>query len=1202
VSIKTLLFLLFLYVCLVWVAAFGLHSGPEIEPFGLLWTAVGIIAVLAFVILSWAWGAWRLYRAKVRQRPPAPPKPVQKANPEDVAVESLIRDANTALARISAVGNSRAGADLRRLPLYLLTGPSGSGKTSTFANAGFEPHWLAGNAPDARRPVRTELMNLWFSGGAIFVELSGQAFTAGGETWLRLLKALRGEDRRPFWQRILRDKKAHGSISGVVGFCHARDLVGASSDPQRLETASGIWKDRLTAITEVFGGSFPVYQVISNCDAIPFFNEFFRKLPDAGIGQPLGSAVPPISETISETRDQRVRRLIDSFRALYRAIVERRVLHLAQESNTKIRPAIYEFPRELKKIRSALVQFLTDAIEFSPIEPGPRLCGYYLTATRETVALQGAVVPADDPSVANTEASRFFRGDATNIFQADAQSVAIRPGVSGVQWLFAPDIFGKVLPAGAPPKAVVVAFGDRRVERFRLLLMTATAALCLLMCIGFTISWFGNRDLLNRVQTTAEVVPPVAQVEPTLSALHALDGLRVILKNLGNRQGIGMHLGLYTGNRIALPLRAAYFERLQSLLLNGINSRLVEALQTADTSDAGLLYSFLRTHLMITTRACEPETRLVTEVLRKESPTPSYESDARQWQILAGRQIDYYAEELKHENPCHLTPSSAASNKAREALQRLNGVSTVYADIISAAEKGVARPTRLGDLAPGYEQTLAGPPDISPAFSPVGKDMVLKRAKDFHAGPVDGCAVGDRAGSKVDLNAIQAQYIRDYIENWRKYLAGFSVIRYKSAQDAAGKLASLSDHKSPLLALFALTSSATDFKPSVVSREMDHGSKVLGNLFNNGPSAKPTETMRRAIGGEFQDIGAVFQPVQWVVAPGDEKWVSDKNAAYLDSLAQLGHSMQDIADSKNPSDSAPFQSANQNAEKALDAVRQLAKGFKPAEAGGVDGIAERLLREPIEQARGFIHDPLENQKSRIEAQFQSLCRTVGPILRKYPFQSSSDSEATLQEFTNAFAPGTGAIPKFESEALGDLIVKDGAAWKVKDPQQKLIPTQRLLTLVNRAQAVTNAFFPPGATSPRLVYLLRPKLDAGQKGPVIELDVDGQHHRWDNSVQAQFIWPAPSGGKPGAVARAGDSNFAAGFASEEGTWAIFRIIGDAEPRALQDPVIVWKYTKGNKGRGVEITPAPIRLEVVELGADVFNPKFYEGLQCSGSAIQ
>jgi len=41
VSIKTLLFVLFLYVCLVWVGAALLHSGPELLEFGFRWTALG---------------------------------------------------------------------------------------------------------------------------------------------------------------------------------------------------------------------------------------------------------------------------------------------------------------------------------------------------------------------------------------------------------------------------------------------------------------------------------------------------------------------------------------------------------------------------------------------------------------------------------------------------------------------------------------------------------------------------------------------------------------------------------------------------------------------------------------------------------------------------------------------------------------------------------------------------------------------------------------------------------------------------------------------------------------------------------------------------------------------------------------------------------------------------------------------------------
>ena len=46
-TIKSLFFCLFLYVCLVWVgAAYFNTTGAEIQHYGLLGTAIGLIAVL----------------------------------------------------------------------------------------------------------------------------------------------------------------------------------------------------------------------------------------------------------------------------------------------------------------------------------------------------------------------------------------------------------------------------------------------------------------------------------------------------------------------------------------------------------------------------------------------------------------------------------------------------------------------------------------------------------------------------------------------------------------------------------------------------------------------------------------------------------------------------------------------------------------------------------------------------------------------------------------------------------------------------------------------------------------------------------------------------------------------------------------------------------------------------------------------------
>ena len=95
------------------------------------------------------------------------------------------------------------------------------------------------------------------------------------------------------------------------------------------------------------------------------------------------------------------------------------------------------------------------------------------------------------------------------------------------------------------------------------------------------------------------------------------------------------------------------------------------------------------------------------------------------------------------------------------------------------------------------------------------------------------------------------------------------------------------------------------------------------------------------------DISKFFQPVYVVEPPGSDTWVVDKNAAYIEALSQLRHSMQDIADGGKNIDLAVAQTASQNYEKALEAVRQITRAFKPVGVGGLDGTVERLLEEPI---------------------------------------------------------------------------------------------------------------------------------------------------------------------------------------------------------------------------------------------------------------
>ena len=265
----------------------------------------------------------------------------------------------------------------------------------------------------------------------------------------------------------------------------------------------------------------------------------------------------------------------------------------------------------------------------------------------------------------------------------------------------------------------------------------------------------------------------------------------------------------------------------------------------------------------------------------------------------------------------------------------------------------------------------------------------------------------------------------------------------------------------------------------------------------------------------------------------------------------------------------------------------------------------RLIEDPIRLTNAFIvKDPAKAGTAKVNGELRTFCLSQRNILRKYPFQSSSTDDATLEEFAAIFQPAVGAIWKFQQQSLAELTVKEGGVWKPKDPAKKPLVTPEMLAFLNRAQAITDAFYPGGAAQPQFTYALRPKLDSRWTGFTLELEVDGVPHQWVTGVQHQFTWPpAPGAKNAGAVVRLRTStNGVIPVASQGGVWGIFRAFGDAQPREPNVRLVEWKYTRSGLGRKEPIDP-PVNLEIAGFpgGQDVFNPKFWEGLRCPSLAV-
>jgi len=1219
VTFKSLFFTLFLLVALAWVAA-AIWYRPELLDQGLVGTAIALVVVLVLLVFSRALGWWRLWRARVAAKPAKPKPAAEPIHPDDQALITLIAEANIELAKHPSFAGKRHSNPLSAFPVYLLVGPEGSGKTSAFLNSGLEPQLLAGQGIT---PISsTRLTNLWLAKNAIFAEIGGRAFAGDLSRLSQLLHLLRGERPMGRWRRLWGEPESQMDLRGVIAFCDCKEFTGATSDPERLERSVGDWQQRLRAIAEVFGSEFPAYVVVTKCDKIPFFSDFFRRLPESEAGQVLGCTLPvgvtdrSTSEVFAEAE---AKRLTASFRPLYHALARRRLACLGREPNLVQRPGIYEFPRELKRIRSSLVQFLTGVFLPNLLGPSPLLRGYYLTGVRETeVMADPAVARTDLEPRASMETTILFRSPATQIFQTGAlQKPASGQGRFVQRWLFVTDLFHQVVLLDQFSRRVRAEVSP--LNRYRRLAFGGVCAVCALLCCGFTWSWASNRELLANVQSAADVKIG-HQTPAALGDLGALEQLRVQVVRLEGDMPWSYHWGLYSGNRALPEARAIYFRRFQKVLLNDLNAVMISDLDALPlTSDVNAaynpVYNTLKTHLIITSGSCGVDSALVSRVLKEECSriAPDASSD---WQTLANRQIDFYAQELEQGNPARTSENVEARDHARQYLKRIKGVDTVYAGILADTKNHVSKISSLADLAPNYAQVLNGPQDVDVAFSKGGWAYFEKASKESKPGTFgEPCVVGDGLISGLTQNAevgqeIQRRYITEYIERWRQFVQGFTILKYRGSDDAARKLRILADHKSPLLAVLFLTANQTSFpqaNPLAEGKMAQQVSKFFGSL----KKAEPKVT-----GGNLDipgnslpsptEIDRFFQPVHWVAPPGSETWIGDKNAAYMEALDALGHSMQAIAEAGRTPDPAVHQTASQNYEKAMGAARQISRGFKPVGVGGLDTTVEALLEAPIQATYPLIIHNIEHAGAqKVNGDLRAFCGSQRTVFHKYPFQSSAADDLSLTELAGFLQPMTGAIWKFQQQSLADLVVKDGSQWKAKDPSGKVQVTPELLGFLNRVQVATDVFYAAGAAQAQLTYTLRPKLDPKLKDSILELEIDGKSYPWTNGLQKQFTWPAPLGTeRPEAIARLKSGGISFPFASEGGFWGIFKILADAEARDLGAKVVEWKYNRGGRSGRPEPMDPSVRLEIVSFpgGTDVFNPKFWGGLQCPSMAVR
>ena len=1211
-KVRNLLFLLFLYVLLVWIVAF--YLGKDVVDRGLIGTAIGIALLLLWLIGERLFTWWAERRERRANMPKSTPTGKNVLSDEDRAFGALLREAEHKLA--SKMGES-GSAVLADYPVYVILGPEGAGKTSVIRNSGLDPRLLAGQAAgaDGKAPP-TQVANIWLANKSVLLEIGGSIVDGDPARLSRFVSILKGSSQAWTWKSLLGTRNATVQIRGIVLVFDGSRFQGTPE----LDRVSQQWRDRLQRICGAAGMACPVYVMFTRMDAILYFPDFITGLSETERQQAFG-IVKPLAKEQTESAvwaDSETKLLSRLFNTLFLGLSNRRRTALAREMNPSKRPAIYEFPREFKRLRTSTVQFLVDVFKPDPLLLSPRLRGFFFTGTvkseRRTDSAEG------DATQSNVHGGLQTEG-ATRIFQPETMQAFLSNNPSGVlhdptgsnlidRWLFVSEFFSRILPNDRSPTLLANSAPSSTSLHTKLLAFAAVLAGVALLV--WTVSWFGNRELISRVEGTA-VELHRASHDPSPENLEALERTRKEIARLEEGSKWSLHWGLYAGDDLLPLAKAAYFERLRQIALNDLNQSLASGLrQPLEKSGYDAVYKKLKTHVTITAKACKVDPKEIVAVLDEQVPEVFRSLNDTQ-KALLHHQFNYYAAELEKRMPVQLPQDSTAVTKAQTFLNDASGIDQVLRGILAEIAHKVPD-IRVEDVVPGLHAVLNGPSVIAGTFSRNGATEFESLVEKGGSGEgTEECVTGkpsntvtNRMQGHEKAAKLRTAYYRQYADRWKATLSEFSVKPYGGLSAAVQHLDSLSSPQSPLLTVVKLISRNCNFpaaKPGIAETIVKAPSLGrFGRFLKRDEVTQAGKKLATSLeaNAEFTaaDVWSLFQPARYTATPESDQFVEKNSEAYIMGLRGLKKTLNDLALASGDEKDSMIAPARNALDQASSSHAALADNFADVNNEGVNRMLAELLRQPIQLAERDI--PRKGEE--LPALLKSFCSESRSVFSKFPFDAKAAQEATLSDFQWLFAPGTGKVWTFRLKALGTLTEFRDQRWQQKGDAPKPVVSSAVLNLLNRAQQLMDAFYPAGATRPNLQYSLRPS----NSGPAIRLLIDGtEMNSKDSGIRKTFTWPAKEGVRSSAEGYLVSNEDEAGFGRYGGLWAVFRLFYDADSREIGYKSVRWSKSRG-QGPGAEpqALKRPVAVDIVDLpgGVDLFNPQFFSVLRCPGKGLE
>ena len=985
-------------------------------------------------------------------------------------------DKAIAILKRSRLAKSRGGAEaLYVLPWYMIIGPSAAGKSTALRNSGLNFPPIDTDSADPGRVKGlggTRNCDWWFTNEGIILDTAGR-YTISSQG---------AEDREEWTKFLLMLKKARprAPINGLLLAVSMDDILRKSED-ERVEMAKTLRAriDELIVKLEIL---FPIYVIITKCDLVAGFGEFFGDYNRDWREQVWGytrkyepSKTPLHQEFAVEC--SRLTSVLD----------QRRLRQLATEVRPVNKRATYLFPLEFEAATQRLVPFVETLFAPNPYQQNPLVRGFYFTSgTQEGTPIAQVMAAmrrdyglasAPTPSSAPTEPKAFFIRD---VFQE-----IILPDES------------TVLPTTAAEKR-------RRIGR--LAFFVAAAAL---MVLGFTVflnTYLRNRGTAEYLASIAGHAMAVTSVSSGFSvdALDSLEVLRATLERMEQGPGFFRRWGLYYGDIPIEAARQAYFKRFHDLFLVPSTKKLEGSLRqsrsftTEEESDQ--YFQSASAYLMMT--AHKDSVRHDLGALLTESDTLWRSSvpveDQGRFEHLLNEQTRYYWSHRPNTQIRWMRAQADASTLAdiKQAMANYWTVGRLYRIVVNDASAALGNAYTLLDAAPGSVRVQGG--QIARAFTRDGWEKHVEMRIDNMPDEIAADPALKQAFGRMDANKITeeltSRYAAEYRNAWRIFLETARLVPVADLTEATSALDELAQPTSPMIG-------------------------VLKAAYANS---------KINIGGRYEDeIRSEFDPVGRFLGEIETDGSGETGAAtYIKLMADVPKLTGKAAEGLQSAAQCAFQvkKLNTEIEDRRRMIGRLIAGSNLARAGAT------WLARPLDAARSAAGGEACACLNRMWEPYYKKFQTT--FEQAYPFNRSAENEAPRSEVAGFFG-STGGIFAFD-ESEGAPARAEGISMS-GDYMQALSIAEQL-----------RAAMPGGHLSVAFTVTASSRNLTGLRMVRFEYGSSRFDYAMGQDESRNFKWPSPGADQASLSVEPINQGLYATPKRFVGDWALMRLFDEATP--------------------------------------------------------